>query len=544
MTSPAAPYWPQHLPRSLTLPQTSLLQNLEFSALRYPDKVALSFYGHDTTYAELFDASRRLATHLKAQGVQRGDRVLVWMQNCPQWAVAAHAAWVLGAVVVPLAPMLQARELAFFVQDAAIKVGVVGAELYERAVQAGLGHAVIANLGTGMEGSTLPGELNVTPQLRPGDVTFEQAVQRGPADLVTLAPEDLAVMPYTSGTTGLPKGCMHTHRSVQANVQGAGVWISLNTEDVNLATLPFFHVTGFVNSLIGPLAAGSRVVVMSRWDRELAQTLIREQQVSVWTNTATMVIDLIANPAFEPANLASLRSITGGGASLPAAVGKRLLDQTGIEFMEGYGLTETMAQSHTNPVGRSKFQCLGIPLFNVDARVIDLDSGQEVLPGVIGEIVMSGPQVMTGYWNRPDEDAKAFFERSGVRYFRSGDLGYVDEEGYFFFTDRLKRMINVSGLKVWPAEVESVLHGHSAIQEACVISLSDERSGERARALVVLRPGAQATGQEIEAWARTQMAAYKVPRDYQFVDSLPRGPTGKVAWRPLQEAARAGAAQV
>ncbi|WP_293910371.1 long-chain-fatty-acid--CoA ligase [Deinococcus sp.] len=544
MTSPTAPYWPRHLPRSLTLPRTSLMQNLEFSALRYPDKVALSFYGQDTTYAELFDASKRLATHLKAQGVQRGDRVLVWMQNCPQWAVAAHAAWVLGAVVVPLAPMLQARELAFFVQDAGIRVGVLGAELYERAVQAGLGHAVVANLGVanlgaGMEGSALPAELNVTPELRPGDVTLEQALQHEPAELVSLSPEDLAVLPYTSGTTGLPKGCMHTHRSVQANVQGAGVWISLNSEDVSLATLPFFHVTGFVNSLIGPLAAGSRVVVMTRWDRDLAQHLMRQHAVTVWTNTATMVIDLMANPAFDPANLATIRSITGGGASLPAAVGQRLHEQTGTQFMEGYGLTETMAQSHTNPVGRSKLQCLGIPLFNVDARVIDLEGGEEALPGVVGEIVMSGPQVMTGYWNRPDENAQAFFERSGVRYFRSGDLGYVDTEGYFFFTDRLKRMINVSGLKVWPAEVESVLHGHSAIQEACVISVLDERSGERARALVVLRPGAQASAQDIESWARTQMAAYKVPRDYQFVESLPRGPTGKVAWRPLQEAARA-----
>jgi fatty-acyl-CoA synthase len=535
----SAPYWPDHLPHTLTLPQTSLLQNLEVSALRYPDRVALSFYGQQTTYAELFERSRRLATHLRAQGVVKGDRVLVWMQNSPQWAVAAHAAWVLGAVVVPLAPMLQARELAFFLQDAGIKVGVLGAELYERAVQAGLGHAIVANLGQGMEVTALPGELNVTPELRPADVTFDQALRSDPADLAPLTPEDLAVMPYTSGTTGLPKGCMHTHRSVQANVQGAGVWISLNVEDVNLATLPFFHVTGFVNSLVGPLAAGSRVVIMARWDRELAQNLMRDQGVTVWTNTATMVIDLMANPNFNPANLASIRSMTGGGASLPAAVGQRLQDQTGIQFIEGYGLSETMAQSHTNPKDRPKFQCLGIPLFNVDARVVDLESGQEVLPGGVGEIVMSGPQVMQGYWNRPADNAQAFFELDGVRYFRSGDLGYVDEEGYFFFTDRLKRMINASGLKIWPAEVESVLHGHSAIQEACVIGLSDERSGERARALVVLRPGAQATAEEIEAWARTQMAAYKVPRDYQFVDSLPRGPTGKVAWRPLQEAARA-----
>ncbi len=534
-------YWPDQMTRTLTLPQTSLAQNLQFSALKYPHKTALYFYGRQTSYAELFEQSRRLASHLRAQGVRKGDRVLVWLQNSPQWVAAAHAAWVLGAVVVPLSPMLQARELAFFLADAGIKVGVVGAELYAKAQEAGLGHAVVANLGEGMQGSAvpLPAGLDVLVTLRGGDVTFEEALGADPADLVQIDPEDLCVMPYTSGTTGLPKGCMHPHRSVQANVVGAGVWGHTNVEDVFLAALPFFHVTGFINSLVGPLSSGGKVVIMARWDRQLAQELIRDQAVTVWTNTATMVIDLMANPQFDAANLRSIRTMTGGGASLPAAVGQRLLAETGITFTEGYGLSETMAQSHSNPLIRPKFQCLGIPLFNVDARIVDLDSGKELPDGEIGEIVIRGPQVMQGYWNRPDENAKAFSEIDGQRFFHSGDLGYQDEEGYFFFTDRLKRMVNVSGMKVWPAEVENVLHGHPAIQEVCVISLPDERTGERARALVVLRAGQSAAPQEIEAWARTQMAAYKVPRDYQFVDSLPRGPTGKVTWRPLQEAARA-----
>ncbi|AWN24132.1 long-chain fatty acid--CoA ligase [Deinococcus irradiatisoli] len=534
-------YWPEKMPRSLTLPRTSLAQNLQFSALKFPDKTALYFYGQETSYAQLFDRSRRLAAHLKAQGVGKGDRVLLWMQNSPQWAVAAHAIWVLGAVVVPLSPMLQARELAFFLQDADIQVGVLGAELYVRAQEAQLGHAVVANLGAGMQDSPwpFPEGLNVQVTLREGDVTFEDALNSEPAELVQVDPEDLCVMPYTSGTTGRPKGCMHPHRSAQANITGAGVWVSTSMEDVYLATLPFFHVTGFINSLVAPLSGGGKIVIMARWDRELAQQLIKDQGVTIWTNTATMVIDLLANPNFDAGNLASLRSMTGGGASLPAAVGQRLQDQTGITFLEGYGLSETMAQSHSTPKSHPKFQCLGIALFNVDARIVDLDSGRELPPGEIGEIVISGPQVMQGYWKRPEENAKAFSDIGGKRFFHSGDLGYQDEEGFFFFTDRLKRMVNVSGLKVWPAEVENVLHGHPAIQEACVIALPDERSGERARALVVLRAGQQATPQEIEAWARTQMAAYKVPRDYQFVDSLPRGPTGKVAWRPLQEAARA-----
>lgn len=539
---PGTRYWPPHKPHNLTLPATGLMHNLRVSAERYPDKVALWHYGRTLTYRELREQAERLAGHLAAQGVGKGDRVALWLQNSPAWVVGAFAAWQLGAVVVPIAPMLQAREFGFFLQDAGIRVGVVGAELYERAVQAGLGHAVVADILHGTSATPeipLPEGLGGQPELRPGDVTLEQALEAVPAPDAEVTADDLCVMPYTSGTTGLPKGCMHTHRSVQANVCGAGVWVDGTVEDVYLAALPFFHVTGFINSLLGGLTGGGRIVIMSRWDRDVARTLIREQGVTLWTTTPTMVIDLMASPNFAPQDLRSVRNITGGGASLPEAVGQKLLDSTGILYLEGYGLSETMAQSHSNPRGRQKLQCLGIPLFNVDARVIDLDTHEELPPGQVGEIVISGPQVMQGYWNRPTDSAAAFIEVGGQRFFRSGDLGRMDDEGYFYFTDRIKRMVNVSGMKVWPAEVENLLHGHPAVQEACVISVPDDRSGERARALIVLRPGQNADAAAIETWARTQMAAYKVPRDYEFVDSLPRSPTGKVAWRPLQEAARA-----
>jgi fatty-acyl-CoA synthase len=522
------------------------MHNLQVSAERYPDKVALWHYGRSVTYRELHEQAARLAGHLAAKGVKKGHRVALWMQNSPAWVIGAFATWQLGAVVVPLAPMLQAREFAFFLQDAGIGVGVVGAELYTRAVEAGLEHAVVADVLNGAAASPgvpLPEGLSASPDLRPGDVTLEAALRVAPAPATAVAANDLCVMPYTSGTTGLPKGCMHTHRSVQANVFGAGVWVEGNVEDVFLAALPFFHVTGFVNSLLSGLTGGGRIVIMSRWDRDAARTLIREQGVTLWTTTPTMVIDLMASPHFAPSDLASVRNITGGGASLPEAVGQKLLDSTGIMYLEGYGLSETMAQSHSNPKGRQKLQCLGIPLFNVDSRIVDVDSLEELPAGQVGEIVISGPQVMQGYWNRPLDSAAAFIDIGGQRFFRSGDLGRMDEEGYFFFSDRLKRMVNVSGMKVWPAEVENLLHGHPSVQEACVISVPDERTGERARALIVLQPGAVADAAGLEAWARTQMAPYKVPRDYEFVESLPRSPTGKVAWRPLQEAARASMAK-
>ncbi|MHA0036285.1 long-chain fatty acid--CoA ligase [Deinococcus sp. PESE-13] len=536
-------YWPPGKPRSLTLPQTGLLHNLRVSAERYPEKVGLWFYGRELTYGDLYDQVGRLAGHLAAQGVRKGDRVGLWLQNSPAWAIGAFAAWQLGAVVVPLTPMLQPRELAFFLQDAGIKVAVVGAELYEKGKQAGLEHAVVANVMAGtvpqQAGVKLPDGLDTQPELQEGDVTLEQALRSAPAPIAEVDRDDLAIIFYTSGTTGLPKGCAHTHGSVQANTFGASVWVNGTCEDVFLAALPYFHVTGFINSLMTAVAGGGKVVMMARWDRDTARELIRDHRVTVWTNTPTMLIDLMASPNFQASDLKTLRSLTGGGASLPAAVGQRLLDTTGIFFLEGYGLSETMAQSHSNPHGRQKLQCLGIPLFNVDSRIIDIETGAELPPGQVGEIVINGPQVMREYWQRPRETEEAFTEIGGRRFFRTGDLGYMDEEGYFFFADRLKRMVNVSGLKVWPAEVENKLHGHPAIQEACVISVPDERSGERARALIVLRPGMEASPQDIETWARTQMANYKVPRDYQFVDSLPRSPTGKVAWRQLQEQARA-----
>ena len=542
-TAPLARYWPKTKPRAIPVPDTSLYDNLQVTAHRYPGKMALWFYGQRTGYAELLALADRFSGHLAGVGVSKGDRVMLCLQNSPQWVAAAHAIWRLGAVVVPLAPMLGAKEFGFFVQDAGLKAGIVAAELYAHAKAGGLGHAVVVTLASGLPedkgGVAFPAGLDVVPELQPGDVTWETAVQAEPAPQAQVSAGDLCVMPYTSGTTGFPKGCMHTHRSVQSNAAGGAFWGNVTSGDTTLATLPYFHVTGFTSSLLSPFFAGASVIVMARWDRETARQLIRDHAVMGWTNTATMVVDLLANPHLTGDDLVSLKLVNGGGASMPEALGRRWKELSGLEFLEGYGLTETMAQTHSNPQERPKLQCLGIPFFGVDARIIDLDTLQELPQGQTGEIVLSGPQVFQGYWNRPEASAEAFMELEGRRFFRSGDLGYVDAEGYFFFVDRLKRMVNSGGMKVWPAEVEAALHAHPAVQEAVVIAMLDERMGERARAVVVLKAGQSVTEAEFIEWARTQMAHYKAPREVRFVDSLPKGPTGKVSWRPLQEAARA-----
>jgi fatty-acyl-CoA synthase len=358
-----------------------------------------------------------------------------------------------------------------------------------------------------------------------------------PAGPSQAQPDDLALLPYTSGTTGLPKGCMHTHRTLMANVVGGGLWGFASAEAVSLAVVPMFHITGMMYSVLACIYIGSTAVLMPRWDRELAGRLISRHRVTHWTCIPTMVIDLFGSPNYRSFDLSSLRYISGGGAAMPHAVAERLREEFGLTFCEGYGLTETAAPSHSNLPERAKLQCLGIPIFGVDSRIVDPDTLRELPPGEPGEIVTHGPMVFKGYWRHPEATKAAFIEIDGKPFFRTGDLGRMDEEGYFFMTDRLKRMINASGFKVWPSEVELLLFKCPWVQEACVIGTKDPYRGETVKAVVVLRAEArgQVRAEDIVAWAREHMGAYKVPKIVEFADALPRSGSGKVMWRVLQE---------
>jgi len=302
--------------------------------------------------------------------------------------------------------------------------------------------------------------------------------------------------------------------------------------------VPMFHITGMVSLIHTSIRGGATLIMMPRWDRELAGRLISRWQVTHWTNIPTMVIDLLGSPNFERYDLSSLVYIGGDGAAMPQAVAQRLFEQFGLQYVEGYGLTETAAPSHSNPPDAPKQQCLGIPFMSTDARVVDPDTLQEMPSGEQGEIIIHGPEVFQGYWKQPEATAAAFIEFEGKRFFRSGDLGHVDADGYFFLTDRLKRMINASGFKVWPAEVEALMFRHPAVQEACIISTKDSYRGESVKAVIVLRSAYRGTvrEQDIIDWCRDNMAVYKVPRVVQFVDALPKSGSGKVMWRTLQEA--------
>lgn len=546
----SSPHWPAHLSHRLSIPQTNLFYNAEVSAARYPDKPFLVFYDTPVTFAQFKDEAERVAGYLQRQcGVKAGDRVLLYMQNSPQWVIAYYGILRANAVVVPVNPMNLTDELAHYVEDSGATTAFVAQDLYARMAPLvrseaqALQHVIVA---------TYRDYLQCTPSAPPPEFVSAPRSVEGPgvvhwADVLaarlapgalTAGPDDLCVMPYTSGTTGKPKGCMHTHRSVMCTAVGGCNWFGSNQDAVQLSVLPLFHVTGMQGGMNSPLYNGSTVVLLPRWDRDAAARAIEHYRINGWQAISTMVVDFIANPRIDEYDLSSLKWMRGGGATMPDAVVKKLKDLTGLDFVEGYGMSETMAATHINPTHRPKPQCLGIPVFDVDARVVDPITLEDVAPGEAGELIMHAPQVMQGYWRNPQATLEAFIERDGKRFLRTGDLVRRDEEGYYFMTDRLKRMINAAGFKVWPAEVEALMYRHPAIKEVCIIGTLDARRGETVKAFVVL--DAKHIGgvreDDIVAWAHENMAAYKAPRVVQFVESLPKSGSGKILWRKLQEA--------
>ncbi len=530
------------LPRHLVAPRTSLWFNLEVSARRYPDKAAVVYLDEALSFSALARQCEALAAWLQhVAGVKRGDRVLLCMQNCPQWIVACYAALRADAVVVPINPMNLAQELRHYVHDAEPVLAVCAAELAPRLREASdtlpllVTHYADALVQVPADA---PAWLTERHALPTGAVAWTEALAETRAPHPhTAGPDDLALLPYTSGTTGLPKGCRHPHRTVMHNVVAAAIWSGAHSERVSLSTLPLYHVAGMLAGMHSPIYVGATCVLLPRWDRDAAARLIPQYRVSYWSCISTMLIDFLDNPALDPAALESLDFIGGGGAPMPAAVAERLRDRFGLTYGEGYGLTETMGATHRNPREKPKLQCLGIPFIGTDAGIVDPDTGEALPQGQTGEIVVHGPQVFEGYWRNEAATRECFMTLDGKPFFRTGDLGHVDEEGYFFLTDRLKRMINASGYKVWPAEVEAALHRHPAVREACVVRAKDAYRGETVKAYVVRSAlhHEPVDEQQLIAWARTQLAAYKCPRLIEFVDTLPKSSAGKLMWRELQE---------
>ena len=547
--------WPQGVPQHLTVPNESLWEAFSQLAQTSPKEIGLNYLGQNYTWAELVEAASRLASAMQDMGVGKGDRVILFAQNCPQWVISFHAVIRLGAVVVPVNPMNKAVELTHYIEDAHAALAIASSDIAAELLKANASAQVLTDVIVFELADALPKDATVIDALpdlwqrwlmnRHGfpeaDGVHVHAWTDAMAhDVLPISTAvhgaDLALLPYTSGTTGLPKGCMHTHASLMHNAIGAGPWLDLRAGDKQMIVVPLFHITGLVMGMLACIQNGAQIVLLPRWDRKVAGRTITQQQVTHWPNIPTMVIDLLSGDDLDQYKLSSLRYIGGGGAPMPDAVGERLKAVYDLDYVEGYGLTESSAPTHLNPMSAPHRHCLGIPYIGTQAFIMDAETLQPLPVGEVGEIVAMGPQLFKGYWKQAEATQQAFVTIEGQSYFRTGDMGRMDADGYFYMADRLKRMINASGFKVWPAEVEALLHHHDAIKESCVISTKDPYRGENVKALIVLHEKfkGQVTTEEIIEWAKNNMAAYKYPREVVFVDELPRTATGKVLWRKAQ----------
>lgn len=542
-----SPYWPAGWSWHLPFPPGNAVRNLVRSAERHPFRPAMHYYGRTYSYGELLDKVTALAGFLQNRcDVARGDRVLLDIQNSPQFIIAFHAILRADAVVVPINPMSLAGELGYFASDSGARVAIIGNELLQRFVDlvpVHLDHVVVAYYADAAPSSCadpVPELMRMGRVPLPAGpfVDFADAFGAGyrPREIKSES-DDIAVLPYSSGTTGKPKACIHRHSAITFTAAAQAKWYGLDETSVMTSFMPLFHVAGMQASMSAGLLSGAALVIMTRWDKDLIPVLFTRHNVTWWSAAPTMIVDVLASASFSSEVFAHLTVLTGGGASMPAALAEQLRGRYGLSFCEAYGLTETISATHINPLARPKPQCLGLPIFDTVSIVVDPETLTERPQGEVGEVLVSGPQIMTGYWRRSEATAEALVELNGMTFLRTGDLGYVDEEGYFFIVDRLKRMINVSGFKVWPAECEALLYHHPGIQECCVISAPDPYRGETVKALITPKPEyrGKLSGEDIITFSRKIMASYKVPRLIEFVDCLPRSSSGKIDWRKLQD---------
>jgi fatty-acyl-CoA synthase len=525
------------------VPEATLSDNLTQAVTRWSNRRAIHFLGRDLSYAEFgYDVSRFAGWLQQVAGVSRGDRVLMYMQNSPQWLVAYYGALCAGAVVVPVNPMNRESELAHCLADSGACVAVCAQDLLPTLHAAAKGSSLrmivqvcYADYLAMEHCDDLPGWLTAAP-LNDADAVPWSAVMQAqlqPTKLRSNASDTCGIF-YTSGSTGAPKGCELSHQAFQHNIMGQALWHWTAPGTAVLASAPMFHVSGLNHGVHLPVYVGGTSVILPRWDRTQVLKAIEEQGIGHASIAPTAVQDLLSAPDIASYDLSSLRRLTAGGAPMSQALAGLVRDILGVQFVEAYGLTETAATTHLNPIHRIKVHSVGVPFFGTSALIVEPGTDQVVSAGSPGEVLINGPQLFSGYWNNPLETAKAFCMIDGVRYLRTGDIGQVDDEGYLFLTDRAKRMINASGYKVWPAEVERLLLEHPAVHEVCVIATADPYRGESVKAVVVCKPDHSVTEETLIAWAKERMSAYKYPRAVQFVDQLPKSNIGKVLWRELQ----------
>ncbi len=538
------------VPPEIEIPNKPLYWVLEQAAEQFPDRTALYFLGTKVSYRELLDSAKRFASYLKSKGVGKGDVVGLFLPNSPMFAIAYYGTLMAGATVSPMNVLYSPSEIRHQLENNQAKI-LVAIDTFKDKVDAGVPDNVKEIVWTGIQDylSGIKGflyKLKYKPpkivedkrnKLLKNILKTHQPIDK-PAEV---DPEnDIAALMYTGGTTGVPKGAELTHRNLLANVLQIDAWYKrgVKGKDVFVGALPWFHIYGQTTVLNTGIYRAATILVFPRWDVKNVMKEIAKHKANIFHGVPLMYISIINHPEVKKFDLTSLEACISGAAPLPVAVARKFEELTGAKLREGYGLTETSPVTHVNPIlGKAKAGSIGIPVPSTIAAVADPEAPVILPPGEVGELVISGPQVMKGYHNMPKENEKVFFECCGRRWVRTGDMAKMDEEGYFYIVDRKKDIIKYKGYSVFPREIEEVLYKHKCVQEAAVIGVPHPEYFEYPKAFIVLKPECKGkvTEQDIIEYARQHLAPYKVPKAVEFKEDLPKSAVGKILRRMLRE---------
>ncbi|WP_433743520.1 long-chain-fatty-acid--CoA ligase [Falsibacillus pallidus] len=543
--------YPEEIPASIPYAPIPVQSYLAEAAAKYPEKTAIHFLGKEMKYKEVHEAALKLANYLQGLGVKKGDRVAIMLPNTPQSVISYYGILLAGGIVVQTNPLYMERELEYQMNDAGAKVIITMDILYPRVMKVkeatSLEHVIVTAIK-----DYLPFPKNlVYPFMQKKqygivvDVkhsgnshllkTILAETEASPIELEFDFEEDLALLQYTGGTTGFPKGVMLTHKNLVSNASMCDAWLykCRKGEEVILGILPFFHVYGMTAVMILAIMQGYKMVLLPKFDAETTLKTIQKQKPTLFPGAPTIYIGLLNHPKLKHYDLSSIESCISGSAPLPVEVQENFEKATNGKLVEGYGLTESSPVTHANFLWDKKRikGSIGVPWPDTDSAILSMEDGKPLPAGEVGEIAVKGPQVMKGYWKRPEETEQIL--KDG--WLLTGDLGYMDEDGYFYVVDRKKDMIIAGGFNIYPREIEEVLYEHEDVQEAVVAGVPDAYRGETVKAYIVKKDGAALTEEELNAFARKHLAAYKVPRIYEFRDELPKTAVGKILRRALVE---------
>jgi long-chain acyl-CoA synthetase len=523
-------HYPETISKDITIPKKTLPDILKETATKFPSHHAISFFNKKFTYQELNAHSQWFASALQKKGVQKGDRVAIMLPNCPQYVISYYGILTIGAIVTQLNPMLVERELQYILRDSGAETIIVFTDMYERVKkiqkETYLKHIIVVAFDSNVK----------TVE---SDETIEQFLKSGTG--IVLPEEidpanDIAILQYTGGTTGLSKGAMLTHQNILANVLQSYEFFKNDLtygDERCLTVIPLFHVFGMSSCMNLSIYIGATSIMLPRFHLDEVLNTIKSEKPTFFPGVPTMYIAITNHPQAVEYGIDSIRTCNSGSAPMPVGILKEFEQKTGAKILEGYGLSESSPTTHCNPpFAERKPGSVGVGMPSTDYKIVDLATGRNELPiGELGELIIKGPQVMKGYWNMPEETANAL--RDGWLY--TGDIAKMDEDGYTYIVDRKKDLIIASGYNIYPRDIEEVLYEHPAIQEAVVVGVADPYRGETVKAVIVIRTGFYIIEEEIIDYCRKNMSSYKVPKIVEFRDELPKTNVGKILRRAIRE---------